>query len=388
MTPITTTAELQAFCKLLADAPFIAVDTEFMRETTYWPKLCLIQAAGPKDSAVIDPLAEGLDLSCFLDLLRDERIEKVFHAARQDVEIFNNLGAMPKPLFDTQIAGMAAGFGEQIAYDALVRHMLRIDLDKSSRFTDWSRRPLSEAQLDYALADVTHLAKLFPDLKSRLEKQGRLAWVSEEMAAQIDPALYDVDPEKAWRRLKPRKHNAKYMSVFKAVAAWRERTAQNRDQPRGRILKDDAIDELATQAPTDADGLNRLRSVPKGFAGSRYGPELLEAIKMGLSAPDGYAPVIERNGTPPSPAAGAVVELLKVLLKARAEDAGVASKLIATVSDLEKIANDDNADSPALTGWRYDAFGADALKLKRGELALVLDGTRARVVEVRRAPKA
>ncbi|MCX8497908.1 MAG: ribonuclease D, partial [Caulobacteraceae bacterium] len=321
MTPITTTAELQAFCKLLADAPFIAVDTEFMRETTYWPKLCLIQAAGPKDSAVIDPLAEGLDLSCFLDLLRDERIEKVFHAARQDVEIFNNLGAMPKPLFDTQIAGMAAGFGEQIAYDALVRHMLRIDLDKSSRFTDWSRRPLSEAQLDYALADVTHLAKLFPDLKSRLEKQGRLAWVSEEMAAQIDPALYDVDPEKAWRRLKPRKHNAKYMSVFKAVAAWRERTAQNRDQPRGRILKDDAIDELATQAPTDADGLNRLRSVPKGFAGSRYGPELLEAIKMGLSAPDGYAPVIERSGTPPSPAAGAVVELLKVLLKARAEDA-------------------------------------------------------------------
>jgi ribonuclease D len=195
MTPITTTAELQAFCARIANAPFLAVDTEFMRETTYWPKLCLIQAATSEHSAVIDPLAEGLDLGCFLAILADERIEKVFHAARQDVEIFFNLGCMPKPLFDTQIAGMAAGLGEQIAYDALVRHMLRIDIDKSSRFTDWSRRPLSEAQLDYALADVTHLAKLFPDLKARLESQGRLAWVAEEMAAQIDPALYDVDPE-------------------------------------------------------------------------------------------------------------------------------------------------------------------------------------------------
>jgi ribonuclease D len=388
MKPITTTAELQAFCAQIANAPFLAVDTEFMRETTYWPKLCLIQAATPEHSAVIDPLAEDLDLSCFLAILADERIEKVFHAARQDVEIFFNLGCMPKPLFDTQIAGMAAGLGEQIAYDALVRHMLKIDIDKSSRFTDWSRRPLSEAQLDYALADVTHLAKLFPDLKARLQSQGRLAWVAEEMAAQTDPALYDVDPEKAWRRLKPRKPTAKYMAVFRAVAAWRELTAQQRDMPRSRVLKDDAIDEVATQLPVDADGLNRLRSVPKGFAGSRYGPDLLAAIKKGMTAPDGYAPVIDRSGPPPSPAAGAVVELLKVLLKARSEDAGVASKLIATVSDLEKIANDDNATTPALTGWRRDAFGADALKLKHGELALVLDGTRVRVVEVRRAARA
>lgn len=387
MTPITTTAELQAFCDKIKGQPFVAVDTEFMRETTYWPKLCLIQAASPNAEAVIDPLAEGMDLEPFLAILRDESIEKVFHAARQDVEIFNNLNAMPRPLFDTQVAGMAAGFGEQIAYDALVRQMLKIEIDKSSRFTDWARRPLTDAQLVYALGDVTHLAKLFPMLRARLEKEGRLAWVVDEMRGLADPAMYDVSPENAWKRLKPRRHTAKYLAVFKAVAAWREKTAQIRDQPRGRILKDDAIDEIATQAPTDADALDRLRSVPKGFSGSRFGPDLLAAVREALKDPDAYAPVIERSKTQPSPAAGAVVELLKVLLKARSEDAGVASKLIATVSDLEQIANDDNAKTQALTGWRREAFGEDALRLKRGELALVLDGTRVRVVEVRRAPK-
>ena len=388
MTPITTTAELAVFCAKLKGQPFVAVDTEFMRETTYWPKLCLIQAAAPSAEAVIDPLAEGLDLSPFLEILRDESIWKVFHAARQDVEIFNNLGAMPKPLFDTQVAGMAAGFGEQIAYDALVRQMLGIELDKSSRFTDWARRPLTEAQLTYALADVTHLAELYPMLRARLEKEGRLGWVTDEMQALTAPALYDVEPENAWKRLKPRRHTAKYLAVYKAVAAWRERTAQTRDQPRGRILKDEAIDEVATQAPTDASAMDRLRSVPKGFSGSRFGPDLLAAVREALKDPEAYAPVIERSKAAASPAAGAVVELLKVLLKARAEDAGVASKLIATVSDLELIANDDTAETPALTGWRREAFGEDALKLKRGELALVLDGTRVRVVEVRRAPKA
>ncbi|MCI3133025.1 ribonuclease D [Phenylobacterium aquaticum] len=388
MTPITTTAELAAFCDKLKGQPFVAVDTEFMRETTYWPKLCLIQAAAPSAEAVIDPLAEGIDLEPFLAVMRDPSIEKVFHAARQDVEIFNNLRAMPTPLFDTQVAGMAAGYGEQIAFDALVRQMLKIELDKSSRFTDWARRPLTDAQLTYALADVTHLAELYPTLKARLEKEGRLAWVTDEMSNLCDPANYDVDPENAWRRLKPRKHTAKYLAVYRAVAAWRERTAQLRDQPRGRILKDEAIDEVATQAPTDAAQLDRLRSVPKGFSGSRFGPDLLTAVRDALKDPEGYAPVIERSRVAPSPAAGAVVELLKVLLKARAEDAGVASKLIATVSDLELIANDDNAKTPALSGWRREAFGEDALKLKRGELALVLDGTRVRVVEVRRAPRA
>ena len=388
MTPISANGELERFCAELAKQPFIAVDTEFMRETTYWPRLCLIQAAGPDIAGVIDPLAEGLDLKPFLALMADAKIQKVFHAGRQDVEIFYNLGVIPHPLFDTQIAAMAAGFGEQIAYDAIVRQMLRIDIDKSSRFTDWSRRPLSQAQLDYAAADVIHLAALYPLLRERLEREGRLAWVEEEMAGLVDPSNYDMSPENAWRRLKPRRHAPKYITVFKAVAAWRERTAQSRDQPRGRIIKDEAIDEVATQVPTDLEALSRLRATPKGFAGSRFAPELLGAIKDALASPEAHAPHVEMPKTQPPPqGAGAVVELLKVLLKARAEEAGVASKLIATVADLEKIAADDEADCSALHGWRRDAFGADALKIKRGELALVLDGGKVRVVEVRRAPK-
>ena len=386
---ITTTADLAAFCAQIKGQPFLAVDTEFMRETTYWPKLCLIQAATLSAHAVIDPLAAGIDLTPFLEILRDPATLIVFHAARQDVEIFNNLGAMPARLFDTQVAGMAAGFGEQIAYDALVRQMLRIEVDKSSRFTDWSRRPLSEAQLVYALGDVTHLAALFPMLRQKLEQAGRLSWVEAEMAALIEPANYDVSPENAWRRLKPRKHAPKYMAVFKGVAAWRERTAQLRDQPRGRILKDDAIDEIAIQIPMDSEALDRLRGVPRGFSGSKFGPDLVAAVREALASPEANAPAAPKApSVQPPQSAGAVVELLKVLLKARSEEAGVASKLIATMSDLEKIAIDDRADTPALTGWRYDAFGADALKLKRGELALVLDGARVRVVEVRRAPKA
>jgi ribonuclease D len=388
MTPITATADLKAFCDRLSQEPFIAVDTEFMRETTYWPKLCLIQAAGVEVEGVIDPLAEGLDLQPFLDVLADPKVLKVFHAARQDIEIFNNLGVLPAPIFDTQIAAMAAGFGEQVAYDALVRQMLKIEVDKSSRFTDWARRPLSDTQLVYAVGDVTHLAALYPRLQDRLAKAGRLEWVTSEMGALIDPANYDTDPENAWKRLRPRKHTPKYLAVFKAVAAWRERTAQTRDQPRSRILKDEAIDEVAAQAPTDVEALNRLRGVPKGFGGSRFGGELVAAVAEALRDPEGYAPQLpkpERSAAPPN---GAVVELLKVLLKARAEDAGVASKLIATVSDLEKIAQADDASTPALQGWRREAFGEDALKLKRGELALVLDGSRVRVVEVRRAPRA
>jgi len=298
---ITSNADLTAFCARMASETFVTVDTEFLRETTYYPLLCVVQMASAEEAVVVDTLAEGIDLKPFFELMADEKVLKVFHAARQDIEIFNNLGVIPRPLFDTQIASMAAGFGEQIAYDALVRQMLRIELDKSSRFTDWARRPLSQAQLDYALADVTHLAALFPLLRARLEKAGRLAWVTEEMAQMTDPAVYDVDPENAWKRLKPRKYQAKYLSVLRAVAAWRERTAQTRDQPRGRILKDDAIDEIATQIPTDLDGLNRLRSVPKGFGGSRFGAELIEAIKQGLADPEGYAPKIERNGNAPAP---------------------------------------------------------------------------------------
>ena len=380
MKPITATADLEAFCARISSEPFITVDTEFMRETTYWPKLCLVQVASERDAAVIDPLAPGMDLSPLLALLADEKIVKVFHAARQDIEIFHNLGVIPRPVFDSQVAAMAAGFGEQIAYDALVRQMLKIEVDKSSRFTDWSRRPLSEAQIVYAAGDVTHLAALYPKLRARLERDGRLSWVAEEMAQLSDPALYDTDPEKAWRRLKPRRFTAKYLAVFKGVAAWRERTAQERDQPRGRILKDEAIDEVATQAPLDMDGLNRLRAAPKGFANSRFGQDLLAAIKAALVDPEAYAPKIDKPSSPSGPPPGAVVELLKVLLKSRSEDAGVAAKLIATVPDLEKIAADDTAPVAALQGWRRELFGADALRLKRGELALMLDGDRVRVV--------
>lgn len=381
MTPITTTEALREFCARLSNQPFITVDTEFMRETTYWPKLCLIQAASPTDAANIDPLAEGLDLEPFLDLLRDESILKVFHAARQDVEIFARLGAMPRPMFDTQVAAMAAGFGDQVSYEALVRQMLRQEVDKGSRFTDWARRPLSDAQLTYAMGDVTHLAALYPKLRDRLQKDGRLDWVMAEMADLTDPALYDTDPEKAWKRLKPKKYSAKYLAAFKAVAVWRERAAQERDQPRGRILKDEAIDEIAAQGPTDPEAFNRLRSVPRGFGASRLGLELIEELKRVLADPEAHAPKVERPSHN-QPAPPSVVELLKVLLKTKSDNAGVAAKLIANVADLEKIALSDTAEVEALKGWRRQLFGEDALKLKRGEIALVLNGPRVEVVEI------
>ena len=381
MTPITTTEALREFCAKLSNQPFITVDTEFMRETTYWPKLCLIQAASPTDAANIDPLADGLDLEPFLELLRDESILKVFHAARQDVEIFARLGAMPKPMFDTQVAAMAAGFGDQVSYESLVRQMLRQEVDKGSRFTDWARRPLSDAQLTYAMGDVTHLAALYPKLRDRLQKDGRLDWVMAEMADLTDPALYDTDPEKAWKRLKPKKYSAKYLAAFKAAAVWRERAAQERDQPRGRILKDEAIDEIAAQGPTDPEAFNRLRSVPKGFGASRLGQELTEELKRVLADPEAHAPKIERPSHN-QPAPPSVVELLKVLLKTKSDNAGVAAKLIANVSDLEKIALSDTAEVEALKGWRRQLFGEDALKLKRGEIALVLNGPRVEVVEI------
>jgi ribonuclease D len=381
MTPITTTEALRDFCAQLATAPFITVDTEFMRETTYWPKLCLIQAASSTVAGNIDPLAEGIDLEPFLALLRDETILKVFHAARQDTEIFVKLGAMPRPLFDTQVAGMAAGFGDQVSYESLVRQMLKQEVDKGSRFTDWARRPLSDAQLTYAIGDVTHLAALYPKLRDRLIKEGRMEWVMSEMEGLTNPELYDTTPEKAWKRLKPKKFNAKYLSAFVATAVWRERAAQERDQPRGRILKDDAIDEIAAQGPTDPDAFNRLRSVPKGFGASRLGLELTEELKRVLADPEAHAPKLERPAHN-QPAPPSVVELLKVLLKTKSDNAGVATKLLANVSDLEKIALDDDADVDALKGWRRQLFGEDALKLKRGEIALVLNGSRVEVVEI------
>ncbi len=381
MTPITKTADLIAFVDRIKAAPFMTVDTEFMRETTYWPKLCLIQAATLDHAAIIDPLSKDLDLAPFLDLLADEKILKVFHACRQDMEIFVNLGCMPKPVFDTQVAAMAAGYGDQVAYDSLVRQKLKIDIDKGSRFTDWARRPLSEQQLQYALGDVTHLARVYVKLHDRLAKQGRLEWVAQEMILLTDPAMYTTSPEDAWRRLKPRKASAKYMAVFAAVAEWRERTAQERDMPRGRILKDEGIDEIATQTPTDASAFDQLRSTSKGFGASKFGQELADIIVKVLKNPEQYAPKHERPA-PVVQVPASVVELLKVLLRIRCEEEGVAPKLIATVADLEKIALDDKASVPALQGWRRKVFGDDAIRLKKGELALVLNGTRVEVVEL------
>lgn len=381
MTPITTTADLIAFVDSIKSAPFMTVDTEFMRETTYWPKLCLIQAATIDHAAIIDPLSKDLDLAPFLDLLADENILKVFHACRQDMEIFVNLGVMPKPVFDTQVAAMAAGYGDQVAYDSLVRQKLKIDIDKGSRFTDWARRPLSEQQLQYAIGDVTHLARVYVKLHDRLARQGRLEWVAHEMILLTDPAVYSTSPEDAWRRLKPRKASAKYMAVFAAVAEWRERTAQERDMPRGRILKDEGIDEIATQTPVDASAFDQLRSTSKGFGSSKFGLELAEIIRKVLKNPEQYAPKHERPA-PVVQVPASVVELLKVLLRIRCEEEGVAPKLLATVSDLEKIALDDKASVPALQGWRRKVFGEDAIRLKRGELALVLNGTRVEVVEL------
>jgi len=381
MTPITTTADLAAFCQKLAAAPFIAVDTEFMRETTFWPRLCLVQVAGPDIAANIDPMAEGLDLGPLLALMADASIQKVFHAGRQDVEIFNILGVIPLPLFDTQIAAMAAGFGEQVAYDALVRQMLKITLDKSSRFTDWARRPLNQAQLEYALADVTHLATLYPMLRNRLEETGRLAWVMEEMNALTDPAVYDIDPENAWKRLKPRTSNKRFLAMLASLAAWREREAQARDIPRGRVLKDEALTEIAAHPPESGEALERIRAVPKGFAGSKLGKGLMDAIEHGRTAapPPGIEPERARRKREPSPAA---IDLLKTLLRLRAEAVGVAPRLIANAEDIERLAALEDDDVAALKGWRNEVFGKDAVALRKGDLAIALDGGEAVVVEL------
>jgi ribonuclease D len=381
MNLITDTKALEAVCAAFAAQPYVAVDTEFMRETTFWPKLCLIQAAAPGVEAIIDPMAPGLDLAPFLALMADEQIMKVFHAARQDLEIFVHMaGKAPAPLFDTQIAAMASGYGDSIAYDALVQAILKRRLDKSSRFTDWSRRPLSEAQLTYALADATHLRDLYPILRDSLEKAKRLDWVSEEIAALSDPGLYDTEPENAWQRLKIRKTSRDYLIALQAAAAWRDRTAQARDVPRGRVIKDDALYEIAEQRPRKPDAFDRLRAVPKGFGGSRFGIELAGVLDRALSDPNAKPPEVDRPPSSPQ-GLGSTVELLKVLLRFEAERHEVAPRLIAAVADLELIAVNDDADVPALRGWRRDLFGERALALKHGKIALALNKGRVTIVE-------
>jgi ribonuclease D len=382
---ITTTADLADFSKAMAAGDFVAVDTEFMRDSTYWPKLCLVQAAGAEGEAVIDPLADGLDLAPFLDLMNNPGVLKVFHAARQDLEIFLKLsGQLPTPLFDTQIAGMASGHGDSIAYDALVQSVLKRQLDKSSRFTDWARRPLSQAQLTYALADVTHLRDLYPKLKDRLEAKGRAHWLDEELAGLLDPSNYDLTPENAWKRLKLRKSTPDYLLALQVAAAWRETEAQRRDTPRARVMKDDGLYDIAENRPRDAAAFDRMRAVPKGFGNSRAARELVEELARAFDDPNRKPPHITRSPPPPS-GLGPTVELLKVLLRYEAERAGVAPRLIANSAEIELIAADDNADAPALSGWRREVFGERALALKHGRIALKLVDGKVAVEELSEA---
>lgn len=378
---VETTSQLEAVCARLSGAGFITVDTEFMRDSTFWSKLCLIQMAGPNDEVVVDPLAPGIDLTSFYDLMRNKKVVKVFHAARQDIEIFwHDAKTIPDPLFDTQVAAMVCGFGDSVGYETLVKRLTNGSVDKSSRFTDWARRPLSEKQLQYACGDVTHLRKIYEVLAKRLTQTGRARWVAEEMAILQNPDTYETRPEDAWRRLKARFKSRKGLAVMVEVAAWREKQAQERNLPRSRILKDDAVTEIATQIPRSAEDLDRLRAVPKGMVNSRSAAGLMEAIERGINMPDDQIPVIEQSE--PLPAGiGPLVELLKVLLAMRCEQHDVAQKLLAKVSDLEQIAAYDDADVPAMSGWRREVFGADALRLKNGELSLSAKGRKVVLVE-------
>ncbi|MGY2049902.1 ribonuclease D [Methylobacterium sp. JK268] len=377
MNLITSTDALAATCAHFATQPFVTVDTEFMRETTYYPKLCLIQLAAPDGTtALVDPLAQDIDLAPFFALMGDERVLKVFHSARQDLEIIWLLGGLlPQPFFDTQVAAMVCGYGDSVSYEQLVNDVAKAKVDKSSRFTDWSRRPLSEAQLTYALSDVTHLIKVYEALARQLIATDRGAWLDEEMAVLTSPETYRAEPDQAWRRLAGRMRKAREVAVLMEVAAWREREAQNRNVPRGRILKDEAVLDVATAAPRSVEALGRLRTIPTGFERSRTGQEILAAVERGLARDPATIPMPER-GRPRSGGNGALVELLKVLLKAVCEEERVAPKIIATVDDLEAIAEDDEADVPVLSGWRRGLFGDKALALKAGRLALSAQGGR------------
>ena len=375
MNVITTQAALNDFCKAAAHKPFICVDTEFMRESTFYSILCLIQAATEDDEVIIDPLAKDLDLAPFNAILMDPNIIKVLHAARQDMEIFYQLcGAVPVNIFDTQIAAMALGFGDSAGYGALVKGRLDISLDKGARFTDWSRRPLSEKQLTYALADVTHLRDLYPDMVAELQDKNRLNWALEEMAPQMEEKLYTFEPENAWERLKVRNPKKHYLAALKAAAAWRERQAIEKNIPRRRVLKDDAIYDLAQQKPKDIAALGRLRGIPRGFEKSRSAKDLVESINAAIANADDYAPKLPKVQHMP-PNLGPTIEMLKTLLRLRTEYVDIAPRMVANNADIEKLAAfGEKADIAALKGWRKEIFGDDALKMLNGKIGLRLEG--------------
>jgi ribonuclease D len=381
MLPITTTRKLADACRRMAEHAFVTVDTEFLRESTYYPKLCVAQMASPDEAVVIDSLAAGLDLAPFFALMANENVIKVFHAARQDIEIcWHEAGIIPFPIVDTQVAAMVLGYGDSISYDQLVQRVTGDNLDKSNRFTDWTRRPLSDAQLAYAVSDVTHLRDVYLELSADLERRGRSEWMREEMKVLTSPDTYRFEPEHAWERLKTRVRKPRELAVLIEVAAWREREAQERDVPRGRVLKDDVIGDIAVQAPTTIERLGSLRSLPRGFERSKWGEAILAAVRCGLARDPKALPRLDR----PKPAINgqATVELLKVLLRSTAERHGVAAKVIATVDDLDRICADDHADVPALRGWRRELFGEKALALKHGRLSLTIE--KGRVVAVAR----
>jgi ribonuclease D len=385
MQPITTTSELAAACRRMAAHPFVTIDTEFLRETTYYPLLCIAQMASPEEAAVIDALAPGIDLAPFYSLLADEKVMKVFHAARQDIEImWHGAKLIPHPIFDTQVAAMVLGYGDSISYDQLVQRITGDSLDKSHRFTDWTRRPLADAQVSYAISDVTHLRDVYLALLADLERRCRTDWVQEEMRVLTSPDTYRMEPENAWQRLKTRVRKPKELAVLIEVAAWREREAQSRDVPRSRVLKDDVIADIAVQAPTSPEKLGHLRSLPKGFERSRWSEAIVAAVQRGLARDPKTLPHPLRMQPPANGAA--VVELLKVLLRMISERHHVAAKVIATVDDLERIAADDAAEVPALSGWRRELFGDKALALKHGDLALAIDRGKVAAVPRERPP--
>lgn len=382
MQPITTTDALVILCDRLKSAEFVTVDTEFLRDNTYYSKLCLIQIADDEGAAAIDPLAKGLDLTPFFDLMADKNVVKVLHACRQDLEIFVNMtGALPEPVFDTQVAAMVCGFGDSVGYETLVTKLAGGQLDKSARYTDWSKRPLTDAQLSYALGDVTFLRTIYRKLKRELEKTNRQAWVDEEMAPLKDPGLYTVEPEDAWKRLKVRTSKPRFLGILMHLAQWREIEAQQRDIPRNRVAKDETLFEIAAHPPKDIQHLDKIRGVPNGFSRSRAGKSLMEALKRGQDMPDSDLPHVAR--AKPRPATPPMADLLKVLLKIKCEQAKVATKMVANAQDLEAWAAEPHkTDIKALHGWRDDIFGKDARKLMQGNLALTANKGSIEVVEL------
>lgn len=387
---ITDSQSLADLCARLAAEPFITIDTEFIRERTYWPELCVVQLGGASDVAVIDAQAEGMDLAPLGALLANEAVTKVFHAARQDVEIFLLMfGQTPRPLFDTQVAAMVAGFGDQVGYDSLVSALTGAQIDKSHRFSDWSARPLSPSQLAYAAADVTHLRLVYQKLLARLEREGRADWVQEEMAALTEPSLYRADPEAMWQKLKLRPGNRRQAGLLRAIAAWREREAQRVNIPRGRLLKDEAIPEIAALLPETPEALTRARGISRGFAEGKSGASLLAAIAEARALPEEAMPTVpgraDRDGPRPSPA---LVALLRVLLAAKSEEHDVAPKLLASSDDLDRLATETEPQIPATHGWRRRIFGEDAIALKEGRIALATRGKRIRLVSLADAAEA